>query len=628
MDSPKNQQKYVETLDAICDVLKGLLKGREVEPHENFFELGIGSLQAFSFIGKFEDRSGIRLRFRDFFNSPTPADLAARLSGHKEPENKPSSLPITSDVSKSVSELDLNQIELSYPEPGIDDSLVDRFQQVAAAVGPKLCIQDTEASFSYQEIDQLSNRIANELVRSLPSIETPILVYIPNSWQFVVTILGILKAGRIYVPIDTNLPDQRIELIRNYAAAHHVIKTCSADPIIERWKQEESFEVLDFDSMIQRNNPEFSADSARGQTNAVLLFTSGSTGKPKGVPHNQGTLNHISWRRSHACKLTVRDRYIMLYNAGYMGCINALFSALLSGASIHYYPLERLGLEPLEKWLAETRITIFHSVTSILRKFMAQLSPPVNLPHLRIITPGGEASRFSDIESFKSSFQEPVTYMTNLGSTECGSLAYFPITHQTNIKTNEIPVGVPIESLNIKLLDEDGKEVERGATGEITIDSPFIFSGYWNDEETSTSDSESHPHHPFRTGDFGRLDEAGRLINLGRRDSMIKINGYRADTSSIENALCSLNQITEAAVVIRNQTPSDSPQLYAFYCPESVTLSENDLRKSLSMILPQPMVPARFVALGQLPYTPNNKIDRKTLAKQPVEFLKTLYPIY
>lgn len=626
MDSQENQKKYAETLVTICDVLKELLEGQAVEPHENFFELGIGSMQTFSFIGKFEERCGIRIRFRDFFDSPTPADLAARLSGHKEIEKKASSLPRTSEVTRPVSALDRSLIELNYPEPGIDDSLMDRFQQVVAAVGPKLCIQDAETSLSYQEIDQLSNRIANELVQSLPPDESPILVYIPNGWQFVVTILGILKAGRIYVPIDTNLPDQRIELIRNCAAAHHVIETGSADPIIERWKQEGSFEVLAFDSLILGSNPEFSAKSVGGQTSAVLLFTSGSTGTPKGVLHNQSTLNHISWRRSHACTISAKDRYLMLYNAGYMGCINALFSALLSGASIHYYPLESLGLEPLEKWLAETEITIYHSVTSILRKFMAQLRAPVKLPHLRMVTPGGEASRLSDIKIFRNSFPESVTYMANLGSTECGSLAYFPITHQTDIETNEIPVGVPIETLNIKLLDSDGNEVEAGAIGEITIDSPFIFSGYWNDEEASTSDSEFH--RPFRTGDFGRMDEAGRLINLGRRDGMIKINGYRADTTSIENALCSLDQITEGAVVIRNQSPSDNPQLYAFYCPKSDMLNENDLRKSLSMILPLPMVPSRFVALGQIPHTPNNKIDRKTLAIQPVEFLKTLYPIF
>ncbi len=540
--------------------------------------------------------------------------------------NQASSPPPT--VSAPVSELNLNHIELDYPEPGIDDSLIDRFRQIVAAVGPKLCIQYTGASFSYQEIDQLSDRIANELARSLPAEESPILVYIPNGWQFFVTILGILKVGRIFVPIDTNLPYQRIELIRNCAAATQVIETNSAAPIIECWKQEESFEVLNFDSLIQGNSPGFSADSVNGQTSAVLLFTSGSTGTPKGVLHNQSTINHISWRRSHACKLSVNDRYIMLYNAGYMGCINALFSALLSGASIHYYPLERLGLEPLETWLAETKITIFHAVTSILRKFMTQLSTPAKLPHLRIVTPGGEASRLGDIKTFKSSFPEPATYMANLGSTECGSLAYFPITHQTNIETNEIPVGVPIESLNLKLLDSDGNETEAGETGEITIDSPFIFSGYWKDEATSPSDRGVHAHHPFRTGDFGRLDEGGRLINLGRRDGMIKINGYRADTASIENALCNVEKITEAAVVIRSQSPTDNPQLYAFYCPESESLNENDLRRSLSMVLPQPMVPSRFVALGQLPYTSNNKIDRKTLAKQPVEFLKTLYPIY
>jgi acyl-coenzyme A synthetase/AMP-(fatty) acid ligase len=272
----------------------------------------------------------------------------------------------------------------------------------------------------------------------------------------------------------------------------------------------------------------------------------------------------------------------------------------------------------MSQWMLAERITILHMITSILRRFLGHWQGHPALPDLRLLVPGGERARNSDLQQWKDLCDEKVKFATCLGSTECGTIAINPLSKDYEAPAGALPVGKPFSSLNARILREDGTEASANEEGELVIESHYIFRGYLNAEELNhevisfTKDGKS----VYKTGDFGFLDENGILYNAGRRDSRIKVNGNLIELAEIESVLMTSGLIDEVAVLHRPLEPGDTEsRLVAFYRSATTDNPEADLAAWLLQRLPRIMLPAKWVHLTVFPETTNGKTDRKSLLK-------------
>ncbi len=513
---------------------------------------------------------------------------------------------------------------LPFIESGIT-SPVDRFREIVGKYGGRQAVLDEGRFYSYNELDDLSDRLASCIMNQLGSSSSGVAVYLNNSYEMCAVFLAVLKSGNYYVPLDPEHPEDRTLLIVEQAGVDMIISDDSLD--IKSGNlfgklgiQMVSIDQLDLSSCTLENKL-----SIEPSSRAIILFTSGSTGNPKGVLHNHRSVSYVGWRRGSGIDLKPTDRYLSVYSGSFMGFLNGFYASLQFGSCFCFYRLRQQGIKALVPWLNANKITIFHSVTSVYRRFVNSLDKDTVLTSVRSVTPGGEPSRQSDIERFKTHFVAGTVYYSNLGSSETGSIAFDPIYHDT-VVPQQIPVGIPFEELNLSIQDSEGNSCDPGVEGEICLSTENIFSGYWQDEEKTNEvfTNLSNGSRLFRSGDFGYIRVDGRLVNLGRKDNQVKINGYRMEIPDVESSFMKLPQISEIAIIVREDATADNAlRLYAFYRLKNdfSKTSKEDIREALLEDLPTAMIPNYLFEVQSLPTNPTGKIDRKFLTNIPLEHI-------
>jgi len=223
--------------------------------------------------------------------------------------------------------------------------------------------------------------------------------------------------------------------------------------------------------------------------------------------------------------------------------------------------------------------------------------------------------RKNDVERFQKHFSSQCLLVNGLSSTETGTFRKFFINNETEISTSTVPVGYPVEDMEVLLLDEDGKEVEPGQVGEIAVKSRYLALGYWNrpdlTEAVFSDDPDGEGTRIYRIRDLGRMSHDGLLEHLGRKDFQVKIRGYRVETSEVEKALLELEDIKDTVVIAREDRPGD-PRLVGYIVPANRPVpTVSALRRALSNSLPEHMIPSAFVMLDTIPLNPNGKVDRQ-----------------
>ncbi len=485
----------------------------------------------------------------------------------------------------------------------------------AAAQPDRLAVRSDALELTYGELNALANTRARALQALGVRLEEPVAILLDQGTAFIAAMLGVLKAGGCFVPLDPGNPSGRnLQMLQESGA--RVLMTNGEYLGLAGTLAAGCCEVLDVDAISAAGgnvNPdiEVSADLL-----ACLIFTSGSTGKPKGVMHDHRTLVHNAMRHREAFRITPDDRQTLLYTCSVYGGIRDIFNALLSGASLHTFNVRKQGVESLAEWLSGTRITIYCSVATVFRQLAATLTSREQFPDLRLIKLGGEASHRSDVDLFRAHFPSTCRLHCGFGSTETGVVRHFFIDHRTRIEADAIPLGYPIADVEVLLLNEHGMPVPAGEIGEIVVRSRFISRGYWRRADLTERVFASDPHdssqRTYRTGDLGVLRSDGCLEHRGRKDGQVKIRGNRIEIAEVETALRSLAGVAHAAVAVRRDQREES-YLVAYVVARPGHLSISELRRGLAERLPEHMIPTAFVELDSLPQTPNGKIDRQSL---------------
>ena len=493
----------------------------------------------------------------------------------------------------------------------------------------------------YGELEALSNRVAQVLVdtRRAPGDRAAILI--PKGFEAVIAILGALKAGAVYVPLDPAEPPAR--LARTLASAEcRWILAADVDGAVLRnalapeelrpkpligWLGEHSplgappvvFTRADLDAF-PATRPAIEVGH-RGL--AQILFTSGSTGQPKGVmiPH-ETILCFLDWALDYF-GIAASDRIAQHAPLRFDLSTFDMFGTLSAGAELHIVP-PQLNLLPhrLGKFIRDHRLTqilCVPSVLNMLAKF--DVVRDDDFPELRRVLFAGEVLPTPVLAYWMRKL--PRARFTNLyGPTETTiASSYYTVPEVPKSLTDPIPIGQACAGEELLILDHDLKPVSGEETGDLYIRGSGVTAGYWRDPAKTAAVFLDDPADPaserkiYRSGDRARMGADGQVYFCGRSDQQIKSRGYRIELEEIEAALNVQEDLFESAVVAVESTGFEGHLICCAYVPRAdVDLDESELRRRLGALIPSYMLPMRWMRYEVLPRNANGKVDRPVLA--------------
>jgi amino acid adenylation domain-containing protein len=489
-----------------------------------------------------------------------------------------------------------------------------RFAQMVARHGEGVAVLTDAGALTYDALNRLANRIAHAVLRERGPGPEPIAVLRATDAGMIAALLGIIKAGKLCVPLAPSWPGARIDAVLADAEApllltHGVGLAAGARA---------ECEVVDLDAL----DPELPASdpglSLAPDDLAYIVYTSGSTGLPKGVVQNHRNTLHEAMLYANALRLCAADRLALLYPCHASQGLKITFAALLNGAVLCPFDLPRRGLDELTPWLARHAVTVYFSVPAVFREWTASFAAPPALPALRIIQLGSDSVTRGDLDAYRARWPvAPPTLVVRLGSTETGSLAICFFDGVRPAAEDLVPVGYPVDGVEITLRGQDGRAAAPDASGEIVVRSRYLSLGYWRQPGLTRTRFVADPGDAgatsYLTGDLARRRADGCLYHLGRKDLQVKISGNLVEVAEVEAALRACGPVKEAVVAAHDHDGGTRLVAYVVAAP-GATLSGAELRAALAARLPEFMLPSRFVPLAALPLTPSGKVDRRALA--------------
>ncbi len=497
----------------------------------------------------------------------------------------------------------------------IEQSIPERFEQQVQRHPDRPAVRTGTVVLSYRELNQLANRIARAVLDAGPEGERVVLLF-DQGPGVVAAALGVLKAGKTYVPLDPALPASRAADMLEDAQASVVVAGGRHVDLARRLAAERDHHVVDADAVAHLSG-ENVGRSADPSAPAYMLYTSGSTGRPKGVLQTHRNLLHFVRSYTNSFGITAEDRIAWVHSMAFSASNMNVYPALLNGATLCPYDVKTRGVGGLAERLMEEQVTICQCVPTVFRHFLAGLSGDEHFPDMRVWELGGEPLFRADVDQFRRHFPATTVLANRLAFTEASFAAQYVIDPETVPASGPVPVGRPGDGVRISLVGEDGAPVAPGEVGEIVLSSHHLSPGYWRRPDLTAAafglDPDEAGRRIYRTGDLGRIRPDGLLEYFGRKDFRVKVRGYTIEVAEIEAELVAHDGVAEAVVVAKEDRTGDK-RLIAYVVPADSGLpGDAALREHLANRLPDYMVPAAFVRLESLPVTSTGKVDRRAL---------------
>jgi amino acid adenylation domain-containing protein len=475
-------------------------------------------------------------------------------------------------------------------------------------------------------LNEAANRTARAILRTQAD-NNPVALFFSPGFNAIAGILGVLKAGRVWVPMVPGEPSERLRILLTEAGSSLVLTDLSHIDSAKLLARNVA-NVVNIESITGSGPTEDLGLAITPDSVSNIVFTSGSTGRPKGVVHTHGIILNNIKVHTNTLYLTDKDRICQVASYTTLAGTSSIFRALLNGATLLPFNTAAEGAVNLAHWLIEKRITVCQIVPTLFRSIVQCVAESATFPDMRILHLGGEPVYRRDVSAFRKHFPKTCWLVHNLGSSEAPTIRQFFVDHDSPIEEERLPVGYPVPDREVTLVDDDGKTVEFEQIGEVVVRSRYIAQGYWCQPELTRQmfqlDPSGNGMRRFRTGDLGSMSRDGCLRLHGRKDSQIKVHGYRVEVPEVEAILLSIDGIDQAAVVFSG---ADFDGLVAYVVPsEGGRLTEESIRKQLREKLTSYMVPAQVVILPRLPLTATGKLDRMALQAAPTRRASPISP--
>ncbi len=459
--------------------------------------------------------------------------------------------------------------------------------------------------YSYREIDDQANRLAHWLIEQGVGTEDRVAVLLDKSPELVITALGILKAGGVYLPVDPTYPDDRLAFILDDAQAKLVLR----EPVtgLENYPATEPSELL---------------RPLRPQNTAYLIYTSGSTGLPKGVPVPHAPIAEYFVWFGDEYRVDETDRLLQVASPSFDVSIGEIFGTLICGARLVIPRPDGLrDIGYLTELLRREGITSMHFVPSLLGLFLSL--PGVNQWRtLRRVPIGGEPLPGEIADKFHATFDALLYNFYGPTETIVNATSY-PVEGAQG--TRVVPIGRPKINTQIHLLDDALQPVPVGVIGEIYIGGTHVARGYHRRPGLTAERFIADPFTPgarlYRSGDLARRNADGDIEFVGRADEQVKIRGFRIELGEVGAAI-SVDPSVGQAVVVASELPGLGKSLVGYVTPAdgagSDTVDLERIRARVAAALPEYMTPAAYVVIDEIPITAHGKIDRTALPEPEI----------
>jgi amino acid adenylation domain-containing protein len=521
-------------------------------------------------------------------------------------------LPMQTAAERARVVVEWNRTAAPYPH---DTSLHRLFETVAARTPEAIAIVDGGETLTYAELDARANRLAHAIAARDLGAERAVGVCFERGAALVVAMLACAKAGAAYVPLDPELPPQRIALLLRDAGVRMIVTTTAALARLPA----SGFDVLctarDAAAIASLPATRLGIDGD-GSTIAYVMYTSGSSGTPKGVAIPHRAVARLVCGTDYI-ELGPDDVVAHVANPAFDAATFEIWGALVNGARICVIPrLVALAPAELATALARHRVTTLF-LTTALFNLMAR-ERPAAFRHCRTVLFGGEAVEPRWVAEVLAA-GAPQRLLHVYGPTETTTFATAQRVDAVAADAVTIPIGRPIANTEAYVLDRYRDAVAVGVPGELCIGGPGLARGYLGNPELTAERFVAHPFSAepgarlYRTGDRVRHRGDGAIEFLGRFDRQVKLRGHRIEPAEIESALTRLPQVRDAAVVLHG-TVADDRRLTAYVvAAPGADADANVLWRELRVSLPEYMVPTAIVFLQAIPLTPNGKVDRAVL---------------
>ncbi|MGF9980012.1 non-ribosomal peptide synthetase DhbF [Bacillus subtilis] len=490
-------------------------------------------------------------------------------------------------------------------------SLQDMFEKQAVLTPERIALMCDDIQVNYRKLNEEANRLARLLIEKGIGPEQFVALALPRSPEMVASMLGVLKTGAAYLPLDPEFPADRISYMLGDAKPSCIITT---EEIAASLPDNLAVPKLVLDQavtqeIIKRYSPENPAVSVSLDHPAYIIYTSGSTGRPKGVVVTQKSLSNFLLSMQEAFSLGKEDRLLAVTTVAFDISALELYLPLISGAQIVIAKKETIR-EPqaLAQMIENFDINIMQATPTLWHALVT--SEPEKLRGLRVLV-GGEALPSGLLQALQD-LHCSVTNLYGPTETTIWSAAAFLEEGLQGVP----PIGKPIWNTQVYVLDNGLQPVPPGVVGELYIAGTGLARGYFHRPDLTAERFVADPYGPpgtrmYRTGDQARWRADGSLDYIGRADHQIKIRGFRIELGEIDAVLANHPHIEQAAVVVREDQPGD--KRLAAYVVADGAIDTAELRRYMGASLPDYMVPAAFVEMDELPLTPNGKLDRKAL---------------
>ncbi|MEY3672809.1 MAG: hypothetical protein RI904_2466, partial [Pseudomonadota bacterium] len=527
-----------------------------------------------------------------------------------------------------------------HPKSGVwPSTMVDLFSAQAAATPEAvalICERDAQTErLSYAELEARSNQLARHLIGLNLGPEQLVAVLLDRSTQMIVTMLGIMKAGAAYLPLDPDYPSARLQfMVRDSRAALLITSEdrlqaleASALPavlVLEHAATASAIAAQSSQSVLDQER----LSPLHPRHLAYLIYTSGSTGTPKGAGNtHEALVNRLLWMQD-SLQLTARDRVLQKTAIGFDVAVWEWFLPLMTGAALVVArPDGQKDTDYLQSMIQAQQVTVMHFVPSMLAVFVESLVAS-RCASLRHIVTSGEALG-GPLQSQTLTRLPGVTLWNLYGPTEAAiDVSMWKCRAQDG--TQPPPIGYPIWNTQLHILDEGLGLVPVGVVGELYIAGIGLARGYLNRSGLTAERFIADPFvagaRMYRTGDLVRRREDGAIEYLGRADHQVKLRGFRIELGEIEAALLThFQSISQTCVLVREVGEDKRIVAYLIAQPGKQLPDSNALRLALGKRLPDYMVPAHFITIDALPLTPNGKLDRRALPEPEAELNAQTY---
>lgn len=503
--------------------------------------------------------------------------------------------------------------------PSAYNSVVDWFEAQVGLTPDATAVVCGDRSLSYSALNTRANQLAYLLQAKGICQGDRVAICLERSVAMLEAIIGVLKLGASYVPIEVGYPQERID---------YMVADSSAKVVITQATLEQRFSkgnticlMLDQLESSLADQPQDNPGVPVGGDDAIYtIYTSGSTGQPKGAEVlHKGELNLQQWYIKEA-GLGQDDRVLIISAFGFDLTQKNFFAPLLSGGTIVLPETEGYDPAAFNELITQHRVTLLNCAPSAFYPLIEFCNKDYSkLESLRQVWLGGEPIRMDDLMDWYAKTEAQL--VNSYGPTECTDVvaAYcIPKSYRLN---DVVPIGSAIDNVAIHIVNDSDQLCPPGLIGEICISGICVGAGYLNQSELTASVFTEHPiteGQLYRTGDLGRYLPNGKIEYIGRKDFQVKLRGLRIELGEIETALKSLEEVRDALILVHNET------LVAY------TLADNESdisewRAALREQLPDYMIPTHIITLAEWPLTPNGKVDRSALPEPSSEARVTAY---